>query len=83
MLGLNLGRVGPAVPVPPGEGTALAGDAAAEHQEEDDSRDDWNQDVEPPLRLQLGSAPGQATEEQHVLIPFRSGQIISGNTDFI
>ena len=42
MLGLNLGRVGPAVPVPPGEWAALAGDAAAEHQEEDDGRDDWN-----------------------------------------
>ena len=83
MLGLNLGRARPAVPVPPGEGAALAGDAAAEHQEEDDGRDDWNQDVEPPLCLQLGSAAGQATEEQHILIPFCSGQIISGNKDFI
>ena len=72
MFGLNLGRLGPAVPVPPGQGTALAGEAAAEHQEEDDGGDHRDQDVEPALRLQLGSAARQATEEQHILIPFCS-----------
>ena len=56
MFGLNLGRLCPTVPVPLGQGAALAGEAAAEHDEEDDGRDDRDQDVQPPLCFQLGSA---------------------------
>lgn len=61
----------PGVSPPAGQGTALAGDAATEEDEEDQGGEGRDQDVEPPLCLQLGPTTTQATEEQDILEPFR------------
>ena len=76
MLGLNLGRVRPAVPVPPGEGAALADAADDEQEEGDNGGDGGHHDVQPALRPQLGPAAGEAREEEHIVIPVSAAQVI-------
>ena len=73
---LGWGRLFPAVPVPAGEGAALAHAADHEQEEEDQGGDGGHQDVQPALRPQLGPAAGEAREEQHVVIPVSPAQVI-------
>ena len=73
---LGWGRLCPAVPVPAGEGAALAHAADHEQEEEDQGGDGGHQDVQPALRPQLGPAAGEAREEQHVVIPVSPAQVI-------
>ena len=73
---LGWGRLCPAVPVPAGEGAALAHAADHEQEEEDQGGDGGHQDVQPALRPQLGPAAGEAREEQHVVIPVSAAQVI-------
>ena len=73
---LGRGWLCPAVPVPAGEGAALAHAADHEQEEEDQGGDGRHQDVQPPLCPQLGPAAREAGEEQHVVIPVSAAQVI-------
>ena len=82
-LGLDFSWVCPGVSPPASQGAALAGDAAAEENEEDQGGDWRDQDVEPPLCLQLGPATTQATEEQDILEPFRLTGLVPSDGDIV
>ena len=53
----------------PGEWAAAAAAADEEEGGEERGGGGGDQDVEPALRPQLRAAPGQAAEEEHVLVP--------------
>ena len=65
----HFSRVCSGVSPPASQGTAGAGEAAAEHHEQEEGGEGRDQDVQPSLRLQLGPTPTQTTEEQDVLKP--------------
>ena len=67
--GLHFRGVCSGVSPPASQGTAGTGEAAAEQDEEEDGGEGGDQDVEPPLGLQLGPAATETTEEQDVLKP--------------
>ena len=80
LVGVYLCWLGPTVPVPAGEGAALADAADDEEEEEDEGGDGGDQDVEPALRSQLGPTAREAGEEEHVVIPVSAAQVIPAMT---
>ena len=76
LIGVYLGCVGPTVPVPAGEGTALADAADDEQEKEDEGGDGRHHDVQPALSPQLGPAAREAREEEHIVIPVSPAQVV-------
>ena len=73
---IDFSRVGPALPPAACEGTASAGEAAAEQDEEGQGGEGRDQDIEPSLCLQLGPTATQATGSMVVML----GQVrLGGN----
>ena len=65
----HFSRVCSGVSPPASQGTAGAGEAAAEQDEQEEGGEGRDQDVQPSLRLELGPTSTETTEEQDVLKP--------------